>query len=459
MNQNGTLSLTVLGGGGEVGANAYEVSCSGARILLDCGTHPKKEGPETLPALSLLNRPPHACLFTHAHVDHCGAAPMLGKMFPGVKGYASDPTVILMDRMLHNSVSVMEALAKERGISEYPLYDHYDVNFFIRHMTGVAFGRPFFVQAPVPVEVSFHEAGHVLGSAGILIQFPGHTLYYTGDVCRKPQFLLGGARFPRRNIRVDTLIIESTQGGTDEGKHFPFTEETNRLARAVDQVIRRGGCVLIPSFALGRTQEMVNLLAHLRETGRIAPADIYTAGLGRAIYEVYDKFSDHLKPGAWLRPLDMFKRMNNVVAEPGEIRNLLARPCIIVATSGMMLENTPSAVLAAAMTREERHGIFFVGYLDPETPGYKLLHAAQGDPIQFELEKPPVPKGPAEVRSFRFSAHATRSELAEIIDRFNPKNIVYIHGDPDALAWMRANTGNGGVSCVPMIGQTVTLEA
>ncbi len=458
MDSSTRINFCALGGGGEVGANCFELSFDGHQILLDCGTHPKKEGEAALPALSLLNRTPDACIVTHAHVDHCGALPYLSRMFSGVRAYATAPTGRIMDRMLHNSVPVMETLARERAIAEYPLYDHGDVGYALRMTECRDFQEPFFLRMNAPVEATFIEAGHVLGSASVLLRMPGHTVFYTGDISKAPQMLMGGHRSLPKDVRVDTLIIESTQGASNDERYGTYREEIDTLCEAVGAVLRGGGSVLIPSFALGRTQEMVNILADLQENRRIPFVPIYTAGLGRAIYELYEHFSDYLMPRAELRPLDRFERLGNVW-DSGGVERLLRKPSIIVATSGMMVENTPSALLAQQMIAKDHHGIFFVGYLDPDTPGYRLLHAPAGTPVQLELNRPPVEKKLENIRQFRFSAHASRSDLAAVVDRIKPKNTIYIHGDPGALAWMESNTGNGSTTHVPSIGQTITLEA
>lgn len=454
-----TILFSVLGGGGEVGANCFQLSLNGYQILLDCGTHPKKEGYDALPAFSLLNRVPDALIISHGHVDHCGSVPYLARQFPGVKGYATLPTVRIMDRMLHNSVAVMETIAKERGIAEYPLYDHADVSTAMGSMQGLDFDTSFDLELDgVGAEARFLHAGHVLGSASVLLRTPKHSLFYTGDICEIDQELMGGHRLFDYNETVDTLVIESTHGATEESSVLPYAEEALRLGEAITGVLRGGGSVLLPCFALGRMQELLNVIARLQEERVIPPVPVYASGLGRAIYELYDRFYHYLGPEANLRPLEQFGRIGNAF-DPNLVETLIGHPCIMVATSGMMLENTPSALIAQQMVRKNHHGIFFVGYLDHETLGYKLLHAKPGDRLRFQLGLPETEIKLENIKRFHFSAHAPRAALRKVIDQLKPKNIVYVHGDPDALDWMQLNTCNGSRSFVPAIGQTVELEA
>ena len=450
------ITFSVLGGGGEVGANCFLVEAEGHQILLDCGTHPKKDGKEALPDFSLLKRTPDALIVSHAHVDHCGAVPYLARMHPTLRTYTSIPTARIMDRMLHNSVAVMSTIARERGVRDYPLYEHKDVNYAMRGVRGYEFATPFLLPLDPPVEATFYYSGHVLGSASILLRFSDHVVFYTGDMCETDQELMGGLKPLEQHLRVDTLITESTHGATDESGVGSYAEESLRLGEAVTEVLERGGCALIPSFALGRTQEVLNILARLQEEGRVPLAPIYASGLGRAIYELYDRFYPYLKGGANLRPLEQFGRIGNVW-RPSEVKRLLEEPCIIVATSGMMLENTPSAMIAQEMVQHPRHGILFVGYVDPETLGYRLLNSQPGDRLQFAIGHPETEVRISTVKRLHFSAHAPRNALLRSIERIAPRNVVFIHGDPEAIDWMSDHARPGGNHYRPALGQTIRV--
>ena len=458
MNSYGIINFSVLGGGGEVGANCFELNCNGTRILLDCGTHPKKEGLECLPDFKLLDGAPDICLLSHAHMDHCGALPYLCKNFPGTRSFSTIPTRAIADRMLRSSVAVMDILARERQIYDYPLYDHSDVAYATRLLDGLPYNQPCEMGNGTPIELQFINAGHVLGGASIFLKFPGHNVLYTGDISHRRQFLMGAREQLDEQERVDTLIIESTLGATEDGGLGSYAEETERLAESIREVIDRGGTVLIPSFALGRTQEMINVICHLQEKERLPQVPVYSVGLGRAIYQIYDRYADYLHPDCELQPLDRTESLKNVW-EKSFVEKLLLRPSIIIATSGMMTENTPSAMLAQSMASHSHHGIFFVGYLDPDTLGYHLLHSSRGDALQFELGAPPVEIVLEDIQQFRFSAHASRQYLLDMVERLNPQNVVYVHGDSDALAWMEQNSSNGARSFVPETGHKLILEA
>jgi len=452
------LTFTPVGGGREIGANAFLLSNGKLDVLLDCGLHPKKEGQASLPCLSLLTKAPEAVLISHGHVDHCGATPYLLKQFSSTTPYATCATLQIMDRMLHNSVSVMGAMALERGIKEYPLYAHTDVDYVMRRAYGIEFEREFAVTTDGSVRASFHPAGHVLGSAGILLRMAGHSLFYTGDICADDQELVNGLVLPNLRGNLDTLVIESTYGANGEADNATLHDEVDRFAAATRAVIERKGCALVPSFALGRTQEMLTIVARLQREKRLPEVPVYASGLGRAIYEVYAKNVGMLRPEADLRPLSEFGRIGDA-RDRKLLRDLVRKPAVVVATSGMMIENTPSALLAQEMVRQRRHGIFFVGYLDPDTLGYKLLHSAAGDALRFEYNGPLVTRKLDDIRQFNFSAHAPRKALCEVVARLDPKNVVFVHGDPEAVAWLHERYRYDRRAFAPCLGETVALES
>jgi predicted metal-dependent RNase len=268
---------------------------------------------------------------------------------------------------------------------------------------------------------------------------------------------MGGLTPLDESVEVDTLIMECTRGTHENGHAITFEGEVERFGREITRVIERGGAVLVPSFALGRTQELLNIISRLQESGDVPDVPVYASGLGRAVYEIYDKYTHYLRPDSTLRPLYGYKRVGDVWDR--DVRKELLRDAgIIVATSGMMVENTPSSLLAMEMVQRAKHGIFFVGYLDPDTLGYRLLRAEKGDKLTFELNGAPVAVKLENRQAFAFSAHATREDLCRLVSRMRPKNIVFVHGDPEAIAWMSENTPGNFRKHVPVVGETYTIK-
>lgn len=459
MSATTTAYFTSLGSVGEVGASAHVLEIDGLSLLLDSGLHPKKEGRASLPDFQHLRRAPDAVLVSHGHHDHCASLPYLLKMFPSTAPYATDPTVAILDRMLGNSVSVMEKMRVERGIEDYPLYSREDVANTVRRLgRGIPFGREFSIRPGKDVTVTFTPAGHVLGAAMTRITSPGHTVLYTGDICVIDQELIAGVKVPDEAREVDTLIIESTYGANETAQNVDYKAEMARFAEAITRVIEREGVVLIPSFALGRTQEVLNMISRLQHRGKVPDVPVYASGLGRAIYEIYQRHQDLLKRGLMMTPLDEFRSVGDVW-DPTVVRQLTAEPCIIVATSGMMVENTPAAMIAERLVLDQKHGIFFVGYCDPDTLGYKVREAKTGDRLTFRIGGSPQPILCDDRQWFYFSAHAHREDLCKVIDQIKSKNLIFVHGDPPAVEWMMKNAGNGRRKFAPRIGEPLTLNA
>lgn len=458
MNKLGKITFSPIGGGREIGANSYLLGIDGSSVLLDCGLHPKKEGRESLPDFSLLRNAPDAVVISHGHVDHCGALPYFLKLFPGVPAFATDATTGIMDCMLHNSVSVMTAMSRERGIHDYPLYTHEDVGYAHQMLNPQRFDREFSLGVDGDVVVKLHHAGHVLGSASMLLRTDGHTLLYTGDICATDQELMAAMEPHDRLGQVDTLVIESTYGANVEADKLSYRQQVEHFGTALRRVLERGECVLIPAFALGRTQEILNIVARLQDSGQIPSVPVYASGLGRAVYEVYNRFPEYLHPDATLQPLSRFGRVGDVW-DRENVQDLLSEPCIIVATSGMMVENTPSALIAEEMVQHRKHGIFFVGYVDPDTLGYRVLHAKKGAVLSFGINRAPVKVVLENIIHFHFSAHAPRRALRALIERIHPKNVIFVHGDPEAIDWMYEETRGECAKFCPMMGETVSVEA
>lgn len=452
------VHFTSLGGVGEVGASAHVVQMNDLTILLDCGMHPKHEGREALPDFSKLPAPPDAVIITHGHVDHCGSLPYLLRLYPNAVPYATPATVRILGRMLQNSVTVMERIRDEKGVEDYPLFTREDVDRAMRRIYAIDYHREFGLRPQNPLRVEFTSAGHVLGSASVRLTSPDHDVFYTADICTTDQELLGAYEPPKDPEKIDTLIVESTYGATPEADDYVYTDEIKRFAEGIREVIAREGTVLVPAFALGRTQEILNIITRLQSEGRVPVVPVYASGLGRAVYEIYQRFEDLLRPQAELSPLSDFRSVGDVW-DPAVLHRLLAQPSIIVATSGMMIENTPSAMIAESLVTEKKNGIFFVGYCDPATLGHLVKHAVPGDELIFRTGGRPVTVRNETIRWYHFSAHAHRAALCSVIDAIPAQNTIFVHGDPPALEWMRDNAGNGRAKFVPAVGERIALES
>ena len=422
-----------------IGASAWFVELEGHRMLMDAGTHPKREGRDSLPLYQHIAREElDAVVLSHCHHDHVGSLPVALRHFPKAHVLMTELSYFIAERVLHNSVNVMTRQRDELGIKEYPLYTHDEVDEMMPRFQGFKYNREVAWAAfhksraglPSPT-LEFFDAGHTLGSAGIMVRGQKETLFYTGDVCFHDQTILRSARF--EDVKADVLIMETTRGNRATPPGFTRETEIERLAAAIARVTKRGGCVLLPVFALGRTQEILAMLALLMNSGKLKKQPIYIGGLGRVFTEIYDLEAHRCHRQH--SNLKLTEALNLQVLEKGMPQKMkLTGGRIFVVTAGMMSENTAAHALAARMAGDERQAIFFVGYADPETPGGRLKAAKPGETFVFSPSAGEITKK-CEVVDFDLTAHANREELLDFVGQVSPHTVLLGHGDEDSRQW------------------------
>src|SRR5712664_881534 len=433
------MRITNLNPDTAIGASGWFVEIEGHRLLLDAGIHPKREGRESLPLYDLVkNEPVDAVAISHCHHDHVGSLPVAMRHFPEANVLLTELSYFLVERVLHNSVNVMTRQRDEMGIREYPLYSHDEVDDIAPLFQGFRYNREVEWAAhhkaraglPSPT-LEFYDAGHALGSAGIMVRGEKQTLFYTGDVSFGDQTILKGARF--EDVQADVLIMETTRGNRPVPPGFSRESEIARLTAALDRALKRKGCVLIPSFALGRTQEILALLALLMRTGKITRQPIYISGLGRVFTEIYDLEAHRAHRNH--TNLQLHEALNLVVLEKNQGQKMkLSGGRIFVLTAGMMSEHTAAHDLALRMIGDERQAIFFVGYADPDTPGGRLKAARPGATFVMSGSAGEVTKR-CEVEEFDLTAHANRGELLDFVGQVSPRAVLLGHGEDDSRQW------------------------
>lgn len=433
------MKITNLNPDTDIGASAWFVEFEGHRLLLDAGMHPKREGRAGLPMFDLVkDQPLDSLVVTHCHHDHLGALPVALRQFPHAHVMMSELSYFIADRVLHNSVNVMCRQREELGIRDYPLYTHDELEDLTPLFQGFKYNREVEwaalprgrARGPSPT-LEFYDAGHTLGSAGVMVRGRRETLFYTGDVCFHDQTLMRGARF--EDVRAEVLIMETTRGNRATPPGFSRASESERLVRAIQRVLRRKGSVMIPSFALGRTQEMLALLALLMGQGRLKRQPVYIGGLGRVFTEIYD-LQAH-RTHRLHSSLQLHEALNLIVLDARQIQQM--KPGggrIFVVTSGMMNENTAAHDLALRMMGDERQAIFFVGYADPDTPAGRLRAAPRGQPFIFSPAAGEV-TCECEMEAFDLTAHAQRQDLLDFVGEVEPRVVFLGHGNEASRTW------------------------
>lgn len=433
------MRITNLNPDTEIGATSWFIDIEGHRLLLDAGMHPGRDGTEGLPRYDVVKgQQVDAIALTHCHHDHVGSLPVALRHFPKAHVLMTELSYFLIERVLHNSVNVMVRQKDEMGIPDYPLYSHDEVDDIAAVFQGFRYNREIEWAAhhkrqsgAVSPTLEFLDAGHALGSAGVMVRGGKQTVFFTGDVCFSDQTILRGARF--EDVKADVLIMETTRGNRAVPKGFTREKEVERLCQALEEVQKRKGCVLIPAFALGRTQEILALLAVMMKSGRLRHQPIYIGGLGRVFTEIYDLESH--RTHRQLSQLKLTEHLNLVVLEKGQAEKMRLRGArIFVVTAGMMTEHTAAHDLAARMIGDEKQAIFFVGYAEPSTPGGRLKNSKPGETFLFSPSAGEVTHK-CEIQDFDLTAHANRDELLDLVDRVSPRTVVLGHGNGDSRRW------------------------
>ena len=440
------MKFLALGDTDGIGASCHFLDLNGSGIALDAGTDPQRDGPDSLPRFDWVGDRADSyvdhTLVTHAHHDHMGSLPVLVRRFPHAMAHMTDATKKLLDILLPASARLQEKRRDRGETTHEPLFTEDELEALHHLYLTHDLGQGFDLTGPKgqsSVTGRFFSAGHILGSAGVELQFEewgrDRRVFYTSDTNMQAQTIIPGGEYPDS---TDVLILESTQGAEPEAAATSRPEERDRFRKTLSQVLARGGTALIPVFVMGRAQEILVLLGQLKREGAI-PADvpIYTAGSMRAIAGVYDD-TRNTTPRVDASDEVYAVDQEQVPYESEAKREILEGPGIMVVSSGMMIEPTLSNVLARRMVENEDDAVLLVGHPAEGTPARRLQDAAaegNGAPVMLADGHGPQPVY-CTVERFRFSGHSDRRELLSLVERMTPETVLLIHGDPDAKDWM-----------------------
>jgi metallo-beta-lactamase family protein len=440
------MEIQFAGAAQTVTGSMHLVKTPHATVLLDCGLFQgrRKEAFTRNRTLAVDAGAIDVCVLSHAHIDHSGAIPLLFKN--GFRGnvWVTPATRDLCAVMLEDAAMIQEQDARyinreiERGDAAMEpveaLYDHEDVIRAMREMIALPY-RKRHVIAP-GVGLTFHDAGHVLGSAITVLDVDdeGKTkrVVFTGDLGRRNMPIL---RDPEIPASADFLITESTYG---DRTHSPIEAMDDALADVLARAHGRGGKVVIPSFALERAQEIVFALKRLKKQGRMPPMGVYVdSPLTVKITDVFRMHADCLDIEArkWVRSNDSpfdFPGLT-YVSDVEESKQLdhSPEPAVIISASGMCESGRVIHHLKATVEGAQ-NTILIVGYQAPHTLGRRLVEKRPRVRI-FGVER----ERRAEVVVLNgFSAHADQKDLIDFAealrDRGPLRQVALVHGDPKA---------------------------
>lgn len=450
-----STSITFWGAAGQVTGSCHLLEWNGRRVLLDCGMFQgKRDESAALNArLSFDPRQLDGVILSHAHIDHSGRLPLLVANRYNKAISATSATRDLCASMLPDSAHIQESDFKwlrkkgRAGPSSAPLYVMADAVKAVELMESHPYERPFTVAQDLTV--TYRDAGHILGSANVEVQIAAtnpHRLVFSGDIGRWGQPIIRDPSGPRGAI--DTLIIESTYALKN---HDTSTHATDHLADFVNRVAARKGIILIPSFALGRTQELIYALHELADAHRIPQIPIYVdsplAVEATAVFrmhpELFDDTEALIRSDARLFDYHLVTYVRDVNAS--KQLNSLNGPAIIIAASGMA-ENGRITHHLANHCEDTKNGILLVGFQGQGTLGRRIQDGQKdvrilGEPHHIAAEVATIDG---------YSAHAGRDELRRWIRELGGpvRRAFCVHGEPESLLAMQKILQEEGVKDV-----------
>ncbi len=459
------ISVQFLGAAQEVTGSMHLVETPRGRILVDCGLFQgrREESRQRNRHLPEAARRADAVILTHAHIDHSGSLPTLVK--GGYRGsiWATPATRDLAAFMLRDSARIQEGDAKwlNRKFADEPgwktiapLYDEEDAIATLARFIGVPYDTAF---APLPgITARFLDAGHILGSAQVVLEIDGQRLVCSGDLGRRGLPIL---RDPQLPDRADYVLMESTYGNRAHGS---ITEMHDDLERVVKATIEKQGKLVVPSFAVGRTQEIVYALHQLHAAGRLPDVPVFVdSPLSVNVTEVFK-----LHPECYDAETRAFVEANGDAFTFSSLRyiqsveesmrlNDLRGPAIIISSSGMceagrILHHLRNTV------EDPRNTILIVGFMAQHTLGRRLVERRPRVKI-LGVERDLF----ASVAIMNaFSAHGDKGDLREYARHLGgARRIFLVHGEPEQQEPLRAQLTSDGVSvAVPERGETVALD-
>ncbi len=438
------MKVKFLGAAGTVTGSCHVIETDAARFAIDCGMHQGNEAIERRNLDTAVYEPGKMDFFlvTHAHIDHSGLLPRMVKTGFSGRIYCTPPTRELLGIMLEDSAHIQEMEAewssrksrRHGGRFVEPLYTRADAAAVLPLLTPVPYGQAF---SPAPgITATYHDAGHILGSAFIELSVARNgsrtRMLFSGDLGRPDQLLVNDPASP---VDSDYLFLEGTYGDRDHKNESQSREE---LGQAIAASYARGGKVIIPAFAVERTQEVLFCLHLLAKEGKI-PADMpvfVDSPLASKATEIFKRNPQYLDTEirAYFDrgedPLSLPNLRFTLTTDQSREINTLAGPAIVISASGMCNAGRIKHHLRHNLWRPES-SIVFVGFQAAGTPGRKIVDGAKK--IRILGEEVAVAAHVYTIGGF--SSHAGQSQILQWLSHFkvNHPEVFLVHGEAKAL--------------------------
>ncbi len=467
------MKLSFLGAARQVTGSCYLLEGIGKKILIDCGM---AQGPDLFDKQSLSVYPPDIdyVLLTHAHIDHSGLLPLLAAN--GFRGeiHATSATTKLCSIMLRDAAHIQELETEtenrkaERNNEELsePLYTIADAEKAMQFFVSHEYDEAFYLGKDNSIRVRFYDAGHLLGSAHIEVSYvedgKERIIVFSGDIGNQDKPIIKNPTPPKR---ADYLVMESTYGDRD---HEQRIDPVATLANVLRETFAKGGNVVIPSFAVGRTQELLYFIRQIKEEHLVkqypnfkvfldSPLAIEATNIFSEIGKKYydESTRELLKQG--INPINFPGLVLSVTSEDSKAINEETEPCVIISASGMCEAGRIRHHLKHNLWKENCT-ILFVGYQVTGTLGFSILSGAR----KIKLYNEEIAVNARIMTLSNSSAHADRTQLLNWVKSFEtpPQNIFITHGQERASEMLSAKIENelGYKTTIPYYGEEYDLE-
>ncbi len=412
------MRITFYGGAQEVGRAAILLEEKRKNLMLDCGIKLGEKTEYPLLDDDELRRIRNTTI-SHAHLDHSGYLPHLYSKRAKPRIFLTKPTRDLMGVLLSDYYRIHRG---ERG--QRKLFSSKDVDNVMKDSRIMEYREPF----TSDFRMTFYPAGHIMGSAMTLVEQGRHRILYTGDICMRKGRVLDPCE---RNVAADTLIMENTYGGKDD--IIPsYKESFQKMVGIINKTLDRGGHVIIPSFAVGRAQEVLLTLDDYMRSGALTPTKIFVEGMITKAMKIYRHnaiyANDDVKRRILMSEDDPFKSPNFHHSRSKTKEDVLKEPSIIVTTSGM-LSGGPVMFYLQKLGANPKNAMIFVGYQAKGTLGSKIIGGKRKVRIrdrEIELK--------LQVDYVRLSGHADFNELLQFVKSVKGlKKVFLMHGEKKDL--------------------------
>ncbi|MDD3716605.1 MAG: MBL fold metallo-hydrolase [Candidatus Marinimicrobia bacterium] len=460
-------SITFLGATGTVTGSKYCLHHADSRILIDCGLFQglKELRLRNWADMGSLARELDAIVLTHAHIDHTGYLPRLVRQGFNKPVFCTEATRDLLEIMLLDSAHLQEEDAKyanKKGFSKHrpalPLYTIEDAQKAISLLRGLPYGQEF--EAAAGIRAHFLDAGHILGSAFVSAEWQEgsetRSILFSGDLGRPDRPIL---KNPAKVKDADYLLIESTYGDRLHPEGDPKTE----IKRIILETVQRRGVIVIPAFAVGRTQELLYRLRELEDEKAIPVMPVYVdspmAIKATTVYEkhpqVYDREATRLSEKG-IEVMQTTQTIFTPGVEESKRINEQDQPCIIISASGMLTGGRILHHLARRLP-QKKNSIVFVGYQAEGTRGRALQEGKR----EIKIHGMQV-RSAAHIETISdFSAHADYREILNWLGNFEkaPRRTFIVHGEPQASENLEKNIkeGLGWETYIPQYKEEIQL--